>query len=171
MGKINENNRRNFIKKLTGGVLISGTTTNMLLASPAGTPQVLPLSKETTSPNDNIQVACIGTGIMGMGDIKAALKVPGVKLMAVADLYDGRLTRAKELFGSGIQTTRDYSEILKRSDIDAIILATPDHLHSLIAVEALKAGKAVYCEKPMVHKIEQGHEVIKAQKDSKKFFR
>ena len=170
MSNFNEKNRRNFIKKITGGALLAASPVNPLFAGQSNTSQEIPWPGKKITANDNIQIACIGTGIMGMGDTRTALKIPGVKLLAVADLYDGHLVRAKELFGNDIQTTRDYSEILGRKDIDAIILATPDHLHSQIGIEALKAGKAVYCEKPMVHKIEQGYEMIKAAKDSKKTF-
>ncbi|CAG4993968.1 Inositol 2-dehydrogenase/D-chiro-inositol 3-dehydrogenase [Dyadobacter sp. CECT 9275] len=170
MSNFNEKNRRDFIKKLTGGALLAASPVNPLLAGRPGSAQEIPWAGKKITANDTIQIACIGTGIMGMGDTRTALKIPGVKLMAVADLYDGRLVRAKELFGNDIQTTRDYSQILSRKDIDAIILATPDHLHSQIGIEALKAGKAVYCEKPMVHKIEQGHDMIKAAKASKKTF-
>lgn len=155
MSSNNENNRRGFIKKFTGGALLTAAS-GPLFAGERIFSRELPWEKPRFAANDNIQIACIGTGIMGMGDTRTALKVPGVKLMAVADLYDGHLVRAKELFGDDIQTTRDYNEILSRKDIDAIILATPDHLHSQIGIQALKAGKAVYCEKPMVHKIEQG---------------
>lgn len=151
-------------------MLLAASPVNSLFAGKSGVSREIPVSEQKISANDNIQIACIGTGIMGMGDTKTALMLPGVKLMAVADLYDGHLVRAKEMFGNDIQTTRDYSEILNRKDIDAIILATPDHLHSQIGIEALKAGKAVYCEKPMVHKIEQGYDMIKAQNDSKKVF-
>ncbi|KAA6436848.1 Gfo/Idh/MocA family oxidoreductase [Dyadobacter flavalbus] len=170
MAKFSDNNRRDFIKKVSGSMLLAASPVNSLFAGKSGVSREIPVSEQKFSANDNIQIACIGTGIMGMGDTKTALMLPGVKLMAVADLYDGHLVRAKEMFGNDIQTTRDYSEILNRKDIDAIILATPDHLHSQIGIEALKAGKAVYCEKPMVHKIEQGYDMIKAQNDSKKVF-
>lgn len=116
------------------------------------------------SANDTIQIATIGVGGMGSGDTNTSLSIPGVKLVAVADLYDGRLQRAKERWGSHIFTTRDYREILNRRDIDVVLIGTPDHYHSRISVDALNAGKDVYCQKPMVQKIEQGHEVIDAQK-------
>src|SRR5262245_62034128 len=102
-----------------------------------------------TSPNNNVQIALIGAGGMGMGDTRTALQIPGVKLIAVADIYDGRLQRARELWGDQIFTTRDHREILNRKDVDAVIIATPDHWHAQITREALNAGKDVYCEKPM----------------------
>lgn len=170
MSSKNDNNRRDFIKKFTGSALLTAAASGPLFAGERIYSSELPWQKPRFAANDNIQIACIGTGIMGMGDTRTALKVPGVKLMAVADVYDGHLVRAKELFGNDIQTTRDYNEILSRKDIDAIILATPDHLHSQIGIQALKAGKAVYCEKPMVHKIEQGYDMIKAASDSGKVF-
>ncbi|MGC8793539.1 MAG: Gfo/Idh/MocA family protein [Bryobacteraceae bacterium] len=116
------------------------------------------------SANDQIQFALIGAGGMGMGDARMALSVGGTRLVAVADVYDGRLERARELWGKGIFTTRDYREILARSDVDAVIIATPDHWHARQTIDALEAGKDVYCEKPMVQKLEQGRAVIEAEK-------
>ena len=110
--------------------------------------------------NDHIQIALIGAGGQGQGDTKVALQVPGVKLMAVADCYDGRLARSKELWGDDIFTTRDYNEILARKDIDAVIIGTPDHWHKQASVDAMKAGKDVYCEKPMIHLYSDGPEMI-----------
>ncbi|MGC2450823.1 MAG: Gfo/Idh/MocA family oxidoreductase [Candidatus Sulfotelmatobacter sp.] len=114
------------------------------------------------APNDHIQLALIGAGIQGQGDTKFAVQVPGVKLVAVADCYDGRLEHSKELWGNDVFTTRDYREILSRKDIDAVIVATPDHWHKQAAVDAMKAGKDVYCEKPMIHLYSDGPEMIEA---------
>jgi predicted dehydrogenase len=116
--------------------------------------------------NDNIQIALIGAGGMGQGDARMATSLPGVKLIAACDLYKGRLERSRELWGRDIFTTRDHREVLARKDVDAVIIGTPDHWHSRITIDALRAGKDVYCEKPMVQKMEQGHQVIAAQKET-----
>src|SRR5271163_2316556 len=112
------------------------------------------------SPNDNIQLALIGAGIQGQGDTRTAITVPGVKLVAVADCYQGRLDHSREMWGKDIATTRDYREILARKDIDAVLVATPDHWHKQAAVDAMNAGKDVYCEKPMIHLYSDGPEMI-----------
>jgi predicted dehydrogenase len=110
--------------------------------------------------NDHIQIALVGAGGQGQGDTRVALQVPGVKLVAVADCYNGRLEHSKELWGEDIFTTRDYNEILARKDIDAVIVGTPDHWHKKASVDAMKAGKDVYCEKPMIHLYADGPEMI-----------
>jgi predicted dehydrogenase len=120
--------------------------------------------EKKTSANDRIQIALIGCGGQGQGDAEASTSVPGVKLIAAADIYDGRLLHMKELYGKDIFTTRDYRQVLARKDIDAVIIGTPDHWHSKITVDALNAGKDVYCEKPMVQLLPDGPPVIEAQR-------
>src|SRR5260370_4910329 len=114
--------------------------------------------------NENIQIALIGAGGMGMGDTSLAVGLPGVKLVAVCDIYDGRLARAKERWGSDLFTTRDYREVLARKDVDAVIIATPDHWHQRITINSLNAGKDVYCDKPMIQSIDEGPAMIEAQR-------
>jgi predicted dehydrogenase len=116
--------------------------------------------------NDHIQLALIGAGGQGQGDTSTAIQVPGVKLVAVADCYDGRLEHSKEIWGRELFTTRDYNEILARKDIDAVLIATPDHWHKQAAVDAMKAGKDVYCEKPMIHLYADGPEMIEAARST-----
>ena len=149
-------NRRSFLK--TAGTAAAGT----LLASRLHALAAQNEPAGAVAANDHIQIALIGAGGQGMGDTKVALRVPGVKLVAVADCYNGRLDRSKELWGADIFTTRDYNEILARKDIDAVIIGTPDHWHKQAAVDAMKAGKDVYCEKPMIHAYADGPEMIEA---------
>ena len=137
--------RRTFLK--TASIALAGTNLRMF-------------GQQPISPNDHIQLALIGAGIQGQGDTKTALQVPGVKLVAVADCYDGRLAHSKELWGKDIVTTRDYREILARKDVDAVLIATPDHWHKQAAVDAMNAGKDVYLEKPMIHLYSDGPEII-----------
>ena len=134
-----------------------GTSAAVLAAAAAS-------AQQNTAANDRVQVALIGAGGMGTEDAKSSLAQSGVEIVAVADVYDGRLVRAKEVWGSHVFTTRDHRQILARKDVDAVIIATPDHWHAQIAVEAMNAGKDVYVEKPMVQKIDDGHRVIEAQK-------
>jgi predicted homoserine dehydrogenase-like protein len=83
------------------------------------------LKRESYGANDQIQIALIGAGGMGNADLSTALTVPGVKLVAACDLYDGRLAAINSKYGKDIFVTRDYKEVLSRKDIDAVIVATP----------------------------------------------
>ena len=156
----NQSTRRSFLKK---SILGSAAFSALPAFGQSNSIDRLLLSRTypemNFSSNDQINLALIGSGIQGIYDTTSALRVPGVKLVAACDLYTGRLDRAKELWGNEIFVTRDYREILNRDEIDAVIIATPDHWHKTITIDALKAGKAVYCEKPMVQNFEEGHEI------------
>ncbi len=166
-------NRRNFLK-------VAGTaTTQALFASglragaEADRPGTVltPQQSEPDKPvaaNDHIQIALIGAGGQGQYDTKVAASVPGVKVVAAADCYDNRLAHCKELWGADILTTRDYREILDRKDIDAVIIGTPDHWHKQASIDAMHAGKDVYCEKPMIHLYADGPAMIEASRTTKR---
>src|SRR5215813_577446 len=79
--------------------------------------------------NGTIGFGFIGIGIRGSYLFDEFRKIPGVKPIIAADVYDGHLTRAKELTGGAIETTRDYRKVLDRKDVDAVVIATPDHWH------------------------------------------
>jgi len=160
------NSRRKFIKNLSGSVAAISIG-NDVAASENAIKRKL-ISTTTTSSNDKIRIGLIGAGIIGHYDTDAALKVDGVELAGVCDLYTGRLDRAKEKWGNAIFSTRDYRELLVKKDIDAVLICTPDHWHQKIAIDAMNAGKHVYCEKPMVQKIEEGHAIIATQKKTGK---
>ena len=158
--------RRKFIKQL------SAASVALPLASLANDKiarQTIPWEKKISS-NDKINAGIIGFGIMGSRNLKTILQIPGIELKAVCDLYKGRLERAKELYGAQLFTTQDYEELLSRSDIDAVVICTSDQWHDRISIDAMKKGKAVYCEKPMVHQLSQGWEVIKVQQQTKAIF-
>ena len=166
--KRHDSSRRNFIKNLTGTTLALGAGSLASFSAAEKKEEHIIQYQKKISSNDKINVAIIGMGIMGNNNANTALKVPGVEIVAACDLYKGRLERAKELYGKDIFVTNDYRKILERKDIDAVFICTCDQWHARITKDALKSGKHVYCEKPMVHYINEGHDVINAQKASGK---
>ena len=154
--------RRTFLHTLSASTLATGTAISAINASSPIQPT------KRFSANDKIRIAAIGMGIIGFINMDNIVDIPQFEFVAAADCYDGRLTRTKEVFGSQIVTTRDYRELLNRPDIDAVIINTPDHWHAKIAVEAMKAGKHVHVEKPMVQKVEDGLRVLQTQKETGK---
>lgn len=164
----NDQSRRSFLGKFTKGVVGASLFPSVITAADKKRNlQSLSRLREKFSANDTIQIGLIGAGGMGTADASTAITVPGVKLVAACDLYDGRLADAKKKWGNDIFTTRDYREILERNDIDAVIIATPDHWHKDISIAAMNKGKSVYCEKPMVHDITEGKDVVAAQTKNK----
>jgi predicted dehydrogenase len=161
-------NRRSFIKK-TGLAGLGILSAPLISAGP--TPNIQIMKRENTfTGKSQLNYGLIGAGGMGMENIKTALKHEGVNLVAVCDLYKGRLEDAKKLYGNTLFTTDDYKELLKRKDIDVVIIGTPDHWHKEISIAALNAGKHVYCEKPMVRTVDEGKDLINAWKKSGKIF-
>jgi predicted dehydrogenase len=163
--------RRDFLSTLTATAAVLPP-----LAAARPDDRVIPIKRETpieskpVGPNDRVRIATIGTGIIGHIDTDTALKVPGVELVAAADVYEGRRTRVQEKYGDRVATTVDYREILARPDIDAVLICVPDHWHATMAIDAMKAGKAVYCEKPMVRTVAEGPSVIDAAAQTKAVF-
>jgi predicted dehydrogenase len=115
-----------------------------------------------------VRLGFIGAGIRGTLLMEAASGISGVEIKAAADCYKGHLARAQELFSSGPSVTGDYREILAREDVDAVVIATPDHWHLKMTQDALAAGKHVYVEKPMTYKWEEGEAFISAAAKSGK---
>jgi predicted dehydrogenase len=166
--KIMKNQRRDFLKKASGSLALASIGTGISTSATAKSIQLKPQIK--TSNNDRIRIGLIGAGIIGHYDTDTALLVEGVELVAACDLYKGRIEYAKEKWGKDLYTTMDYRELLARPDIDAVLICTPDHWHQRIAIDAMKAGKHVYCEKPMVQRIEDGQAIIDTQKATGKVF-
>jgi len=121
--------------------------------------------------NDRIRIGVIGCGGQGTGHVHSLVKrgaEDNISVVAVSDVYQRRVTRAKDICkGDGYL---DYRQLLERKDIDAILIATPDHWHSKISIDAMASGKHVYCEKPMTHTVEQALQVRDAVKHYKKTF-
>lgn len=164
MKKNSSSSRRNFLQQI-------GATSLVAAISPLGSLSAQEKAEERTiryekkiSTGDKIRLGVIGFGVQGHIDLATALKVPGVELAGICDLYTGRLQNAKEMYGNDLFTTRDYRALLDRSDIDAVIIATHDVWHARMTLDALAKGKHVYIEKPMVYKINQGVDIIAAEK-------
>src|SRR5215831_362563 len=137
-------NRRQFMgvgAKVTALGVASRTT--LLLPRPlqAG-PAPLP-------PSERVRFASIGTGVEGCTIMQAALQCPGTEVVAACDLYDGRLTAAKEYAKKDIFTTKDYRAVLDRKDVDAVLVATPDHWHARIT-GCLRGGQGCLLRKTHV---------------------
>ena len=129
------------------------------------------------SPNDNINLGFIGLGQQARNLWNGFIKIPGVKIIAGADVYDIKRARfekrIKEYYDSKQETCDltlydNYADLLKRDDIDAVVIASPDHWHALMAIEACKAGKDIYLEKPLTFTVYEGQQLIKAVRGNKR---
>ena len=158
--------RRKFLEK---SVLAAGAAGVIAKARPAAAQAPAPALNNTAGlVAKPVRLGFIGVGIRGTLLMEAAAGISGVEIVAVADCYKGHLDRAGELITPAPQTTGDYTTLLARPDVDAIVIATPDHWHLKMTQDALAAGKHVYCEKPMTHSWEEGEAFIQAVEKSGK---
>ena len=127
-------------------------------------PEYMLASDQAVAASDRVRFGIVGVGMEGSSLLATAIQLQGVQCVAAADLYDARHVLSKEIAGSQIRTTRRYQELLDAKDIDAIIVAVPDHWHKQVVVDALAAGKDVYCEKPMSHNPADGLAMVAAAK-------
>ncbi len=133
----------------------------------AGAAATLLAPQRILGANDRVRVALIGAGGRGRSVTRYARTAPNVDVVAVSDVYVPRREQAAQELGGPAKPAKDYREILGRKDIDGVIIATPDHWHTPMAIEAISAGKDVYCEKPVTHRIEEGDKLIAAVEGSK----
>jgi predicted dehydrogenase len=155
----NDLSRREFLQRSAGAA-------GALAASPAIflEPEHIPLPMQAVAPSDRIRFGIIGIGMQGSGLLRDAIQLPGVECVAAADLYDGRHLLAQEIVGKKIPATRRYKELLDNKEIDCLIAAVPDHWHKQVVVDAVNAGKDIYCEKPMSHSAADGVAMVAAAK-------
>jgi predicted dehydrogenase len=121
---------------------------------------------ETTrgfAANDTLEIACLGTGGRCRALMKSLAEIPNVRIAAVCDVYEDHLEEARRLADPQAIVSRDYRAILDRNDIDAVLIASPDHWHVPMSVDACAAGKDVYVEKPLTHNPAEGPRIIDAQ--------
>jgi len=154
--------RRDFIRVGTSAVATGAAAKVTLLQ-----PKPMWASPRPVAPSDTVRFASIGTGVRGCELLNASTHVPGIECVAVCDLYDSRHTAAQEAVKNpSVPATRNYREILDRKDVDAVIIAVPDHNHRRIFEDACAAGKDIYCEKPMSHTVDDGFAMIAAAQKS-----
>jgi predicted dehydrogenase len=151
--------RREFLKTTAGAASASVAASVIPLH-----PEPLFASPDSVAPSDRVRFGIVGIGMEGSSLLTTAVQLPGVECVAACDLYDGRHELAREIVGKPIPTTRRYRELLDNKEIDAIVMAVPDHWHKQIFVDAVAAGKDVYCEKPMSHTPADGLAMVEAVK-------
>ncbi len=118
--------------------------------------------------NDRLGMALVGSGRRGREVMKAFLSTDRIELRCIADVYDVQRGRAREFFGVKPNEVVAIEEVLNRKDIDAVLVASPDHLHLTHATAVLKAGKHIYLEKPTSHNFEDGAKFLDAVRNSGK---
>ena len=135
------------------------------------------------APSDKITLGVVGLGRMGLGLGRRFGALEMARIVAACDVDNTKTERFKQEIGkiyaeqaegksSGedIQTYRDFRELISRDDIDGVMVATPDHWHAIITIMAMKAGKDIYCEKPMAHTIKEGRMMVKAARKHERVF-
>jgi len=124
-----------------------------------------PLLAGPVAASDRVRFGMIGVGMQGSGLLTQSIELPGIECAAACDLYDGRHTLAREITANpSLPVTRRYRELLDNKEIDCIVAAVPDHWHKQVVVDAVNAGKDIYCEKPMSHAPAEGIEMADAAK-------
>jgi predicted dehydrogenase len=118
--------------------------------------------------NDRIRLGIVGSGLRGQYLMKRVHEVGNVDWVAAADIWDLRCDQAEQVAGTKLAKYGDYRRLLERQDLDGVIVATFDHVHAQITVDACRAGKDVFVEKPMTSLPLQGHEVVRAARATKR---
>jgi predicted dehydrogenase len=157
--------RREFVRRSAGLAGASLATRTILLEAPElqAVPSPVPAS-------DTLRFGIIGTGVRGCELLQASRHVKGAECVVACDLYDSRHQAAREFLGQQVPVTREYRDVLERKDLDALLVATPDHWHRRLVEESAAAGKDVYCEKPMSHTLEDGFAMVKAIEQNRRIF-
>jgi predicted dehydrogenase len=148
MNNFNHVSRRSFVK----------SSTSALGLAAVGAPAVHALAV-----NEKINVGCIGIGGRCKQLVPNLVKSPNVRIAAVCDIWDVHLEDGRKFADPKAFATKEYRKILDRKDIDAVLIATPDHWHVPMTIDACAAGKDVYVEKPLTHNLAEGQAVIGAQ--------
>src|SRR6516225_8981691 len=145
--KNNLSTRRHFLKQTTGLALSAAAYPSLVPASALG-------KDGAVAPSNRIVIGCIGVGPQGQGDMSNFLNEKDAQVVAVCDVKTEQVEQARAAVNRQYQnndcaTYGDFREVVARKDIDAFVIATPDHWHVLVALAAVRAGKDIYVEKPL----------------------
>lgn len=150
------NSRRDFIKKTAVGVAAFSIVPRYVLGG-----------QGFIAPSDKLTKAVIGVGGMGRGHFG----YEGTQVVAICDVDRNHLQQAAAMLDKGVKTFSDYRELIQLPEVDIVHIATPPHWHGIMSVDAARAGKDVWCEKPMTHTIGEGKRVVEAMKQHGRMFR
>ncbi len=150
-----QNPRRDFIKKTAIGMAAFTIVPRFVLG------------KGYLAPSDKLTKGIIGVGGMGRGHIP----YENTPVIAICDVDKKHLEQAAAIVGNGVKTFGDYRDLIQLSDLDIVHIATPPHWHGIMAVDAAKAGKDIWCEKPMTHTLGEGKRVVEAVQQHGRMFR
>jgi len=145
--------RRQFIRTAAHSSMVAAAS---CFAAPALSARQVP------GANERVNVGLIGCGGRGLYVARQMRSAPGVEFAAVCDVYEKNRNAARQWVGSRCQAYKDFRDLLEQKDIDAVIIATPDHWHAIPCVLACEAGKDVYVEKPLGHNIKEGQAMVRA---------
>lgn len=149
--------RRNFVKDST----ITAIGTGLALSTG-------PFAGRVLGANEKITLGVIGCGGQGRWNMRDFLRQPDVQIAAVCDVYDANLNQAMEMTDDKATRYKDFRKLLERKDLDAVLIATPDHWHALPTIYACEAGKDVYVEKPLSHTLVEGRKMVEAARRNKR---
>ena len=152
----NKNSRRDFLKK-----------TAVTAAAFSIVPRFVLGGNGFIAPSDQLTKGVIGTGAMGRNHFPYA----GTRVVALCDVDKVHLKQAADIVGGGVKTYADYRELIQRPEVDIVHIATPPHWHGIMAADAARAGKDIWCEKPMTRTIGEGKRVVEAVQQYDRIFR
>src|SRR5678815_5681139 len=157
---MNQISRRRFLAKSASSAGLAS------LALTGVSPFVRFVRAGEPAPNDKVRLGLIGSGGMGQGDLECFFLNPQIDCVVVCDVDDARIAKGAEICekkrGKKPDTAKDFRRVLDRTDVDVVLVATPDHWHALPTVLACQAGKDVYVEKPLARTIDEGHAMLEA---------
>ena len=122
--------------------------------------------KPKPKAGDGVRIGLIGCGGMGTGDLQNAVRL-GATVTALCDVDQNQIGKLKKKYENAATFT-DFRKLLESKDVDAVVCATPDHWHTLVSLGAMRAGKDVYCEKPLTLTIDEGKHLVKAEQETKR---